>query len=374
METIPVPPSTDARERSIGRKRWRKSGMKSITTTIKDVAREAGVAVSTASRALNGHPDVDPETQEKVHRVARKLAYRPHTGARHLVRKSSETLCFILSNRGVMNPFHSRILVGVEEYARTLEHGLIFLRFDYSPDIPTHRLVLPRVIWERGAVEGIIVAGTNYPNFIKAVRKLVTPFVLFGNNLIGQQGSEEFDSVWFDNEGGGRQATEYLVGLGHRKIWFVGDLTLPWFRRNYEGYVTVMKKAGLPPRKLAVETGMSTFEAAFKCASHILEHRSDCSAIVAGDDEVALGLLAAFNQHGIKVPDDLSLIGFDDIEAIKYLGPALSTVRVPKEQIGQELAKALFERLANRQAAPIKRTLRTELIIRGSCAPPKATA
>jgi LacI family transcriptional regulator len=344
--------------------------MKSITTTIRDVARVAGVAVSTASRALNGHPDVDPDTQQKVNRVARKLEYRPHTGARHLVQKSSETICFIVSNRDVMNPFHSRILVGMEEYARTVGHGLIFLRFDYTSDIPMHELILPRIIWERGAVEGIIVAGTNYPNFIKAVSKLKTPFVVFGNNLIGQQGIEEFDSVWFDNEGGGRQATEYLVGLGHRKIWFVGDLSLPWFRRNYEGYANVMKKAGLPGKKLAVETGIPVFQAAFGCVSHILEHLSDVSAIVAGDDEIALGLLAAFNQQGIKVPDDLSLIGFDDIEAIKYLQPALTTVRVPKEQIGQELAKTLFERLANRKASMIRRMLRTELIIRGSCAPP----
>src|SRR5438445_8237089 len=101
--------------------------MKSTTTTIKDVARVAGVAVSTASRALNGHPDVDPETQKKINRIAKRLDYRPHTGARQLVRKSSETICFIVSNRDVMNPFHSRILVAVEEYARSVGHALIFL-------------------------------------------------------------------------------------------------------------------------------------------------------------------------------------------------------------------------------------------------------
>jgi LacI family transcriptional regulator len=347
--------------------------MKSTTSTIKDVARVAGVAVSTASRALNGHPDVDPDTQEKVQRVAKKLDYRPHTGARQLVRRSSETICFIVSNRDVMNPFHSRILVGMEEYARTVGRGLIFLRFDYSADIPEHELVLPRVIWERGAVEGIIVAGTNYPNFIKAVGRLGIPFVLFGNNLIGQQGTKKFDSVWFDNKDGGRQAAEYLVSLGHRNIWFVGDLSLPWFRRSHEGYVTAMAKAGLSCRELAVKTGGSSFEAGFTCASRILEHRSEVSAIVAGDDEIALGLLAGFNQHGIKVPDDLSLTGFDDIEAIKYLEPALTTVHVPKEQIGEELAKTLFERLAKPSAPPIRRMLRTELIVRGSCAPPKTT-
>lgn len=345
--------------------------MKITPINIKEVARQAGVATSTASRALNGHPDVDPQTQEKVQKVAKKLNYRPHTGARQLVRKSSETICFIVSNRDVMNPFHSRILVGVEEYARTLGHGLIFLRCDYSPDIPAHKLVLPRVIWERGAVEGLIVAGTNYPNFIKAVVRLGVPFVLFGNNLIGRQSIEKFDSVWFDNEGGGRQATEYLVGLGHRNIWFVGDLSLPWYRRNYEGYITAMRQAGLTSRELDVDTGSSGFEVGPSCVSRILANGRDISAIVAGDDEIALGLLTALNQHGIKVPDDLSLTGFDDIDAIRYVGPSLTTVRVPKEQIGEELAKTLFERLANRRMLPMKRMLRTELIIRGSCAPPK---
>src|SRR5580704_12545216 len=99
--------------------------MKITAITIRDVARKADVAISTASRALNSHPDVDPKTQEKVQRVARQLNYRPHTGARQLVRKSSETICFVVSNRDVMNPFHSRILVGMEEYARTVGRGLI---------------------------------------------------------------------------------------------------------------------------------------------------------------------------------------------------------------------------------------------------------
>lgn len=338
--------------------------------SIKDIAQKAGVGVSTVSRVLNDRPDTSPHTREKVMRIVTELSYRPNSRARQLVKKTAETICFILSNREVINPFHSRVLIGVERCARSLSRNVIFVRFDYPPDIPASRLVLPPVIWERGAVDGLVIAGTNYPNFVHAVRMLRIPFVVFGNNLIGNLDTEGLHSVWFDNEGGTRQATEYLMGLGHRNIWCMVDTTKPWYGRCFEGYRKAMEERQLQPLKLEVKVDGSAFNAGFEGASRLLRLKWPCTAIVSGDDEIALGALSALNQNSVRVPEDVSVVGFDDIEELRFVHPPLTTVRVAKEKVGEELAKLLFERLERLDLPPTKRVIPTELVVRASCSRP----
>jgi DNA-binding LacI/PurR family transcriptional regulator len=338
--------------------------------TIKDVARMAQVGISTVSRVFSQHPDVSAETKDRVLKVAKQLRYRPHRTARQLVTNRTETICFVLSNRDIASPFHSKILLGAEQYARSLAHSVIFLRFNHSPGVPQEELVLPPIIWERGTVDGLILAGTNYPNFVRAVKELGIPFVLFGNNLIGRLATDDIDSVWYDNQGGGRKATEYLVSLGHKKIWFVGDLKLPWYRRCYQGYVGSINAHGLVLKVMEPRGDESLFDFGSRCAAQIAEAGNRPSAVVAGDDEIALGILSGFNASGVKVPADVSLIGFDDIDEIKYLRPPLTTIRVLKEKVGEELARVLFERLANPTARPVRHVIPAELVVRQSTASP----
>lgn len=337
--------------------------------TIKDVAKKARVGVSTVSRVFNEHPDVSSEMRQKVMKIAAQLNYRPNSRARQLVRATTDTICFILSNREVMNPFHSHILVGVEQYARRLSHDVIFMRFDYPREVPTSELILPRVIWERGTVEGVILAGTNYPNFVRAVKNLDMPFVLFGSNLIGRMSLEGIDTVWLDHEGGTEKSTQYLIALGHQQIWFAADVRLPWYRRCYQGYLKAMNDHELKPHRMELQVGGTLFEYGVDCAQEISKLGEQVSAVVAGDDEIALGVLSGLNRLGIQVPEQISLVGFADLEEmIKYLHPSLTTVRVPKEEVGQELAKVLFERVANPDLRPVKRLIPTDLVIRQSCA------
>ena len=336
--------------------------------SIKDIARRAGVGVSTVSRVLNEHPDASPKTREKVMRIVRRVNYRPNSRARQLVKNTAETICFLLNNREVINPFHSRILMGVERCARNLSRNVIFMRFDYPSDVAANQLILPSVIWERGAVDGLVIAGTNYPNFIEAIRTLGIPFVLFGNNLIGTLRTADLHSVWFDNEGGTLQATEYLIEIGHRDIWCLADTTKPWYARCYEGYIKAMQRRQLVPHKLEIRIEGSAFQAGAEGAKRLLEIKQPVSAIVAGDDEIALGVLSGLNQNGARVPDDISLVGFDDIEELKLVSPPLTTVRVSKEKVGEELARLLFELLGHPDLPPMKRVVPTELVIRDSCA------
>jgi LacI family transcriptional regulator len=338
--------------------------------SIKDIARRAGVAVSTVSRVLNDHPDTSPGTRDRILRVIREFNYRPNSRARQLVKNTAETIGFILNNRDVINPFHSRVLAGVARYARTLSRNVIFMQFDYAPEAAANRLILPPVIWERGALDGLVIAGTNYPNFIHAVKALRIPFVVFGNNLVGELPLQNLHSVWFDNEGGTRKSTEYLIALGHLNISCVLDAKKPWYRRCYDGYRHAMNQHRLPLQRVDVRVEDSAFNAGVDGANQLLKLKQPVSAIVAGDDEIALGILSGLQQNGVKVPDDVSLVGFDDIEALKFARPLITTVRVPKEKVGEELAKLLFELLARRDLPPVKRTLPTELVVRDSAARP----
>ena len=348
--------------------------MANRTVGIRDVARRARVGVSTVSRVLNNHPDVSPETRDKVMKVVQRLKFRPHGGARQLVRDSIETICFVMSNREVINLFHSHILIGVEDYARKRHHNVIFLRLDYSPDTPSEEFVLPRVIWERGTVAGLVIAGTNYSNLIETVSSLDIPYVVFSNNLVGDVDTAGIDLVGFDNADGTRQATEYLIELGHRDICFVADVRLPWYRRCHDGYAAAMKKGSLTPKRLDLQQRGSAFDYGAESAGQILRQKRRPSAIVAGDDHIALGMMNELQRQGIQIPEDISLVGSDDIDELKYFRPALTTLQVPKETIGGALAEALFERLENPGAPPVQRLIPTRLVVRQSCAPVKTAA
>jgi LacI family transcriptional regulator, galactose operon repressor len=337
--------------------------------TMKDIARLANVSVSTVSRVLNKHPDISATTTEEVLRAIEILNYRPNSRARQLVKKTAETICLILSNREVINSFHARILLGAEKYARKVGRNLIFTRFDYSKDVHPDNLQLPAVIWERGAADGLIIAGTNHPNLIRAVINIRVPFVVFGNNLTDNAEEYVQHSVWFDNEGGTYQATKHLIQLAHRNIWCAADRNLPWYRRCYEGFREAMQDNGLSPKCLDVAFRTTASDYGMECANQILAGGELPTGVVAGDDEIALGMHSVFSRNGINVPEDVSLVGFDDIDELKYFDPSLTTVHVDREQIGEELARLLFELIQDRDLAPTKRMIPTTLVVRNSSAP-----
>jgi len=191
-----------------------------------------------------------------------------------------------------------------------------------------------------------------------------------GNNLIGEIDTGADSTVWFDSRGGAARSTGYLIGLGHREICFLGDLSLPWYRRCHEGYCDAMNQAGLTPGVLQPAGPESGFEQGAELAERILKTAAHVTAIVAGDDELALGVLSVFNRQGVRVPDDFSLVGFDDIDDSKYLHPGLTTVRLPKDNLGEGLARLLFKKLNGDETEST--LIPTELILRDSCASPRS--
>jgi DNA-binding LacI/PurR family transcriptional regulator len=334
--------------------------------TIRDVARAAGVGVGTISRVLNSSSQVSRETRARVLEAIRRLGFRPNAQARRILKRRSEIVCFLLSNRDFLHPFHARILQGVESYASSLKHHVLFAVLHYSPRAAPEKIDLPPVLQEHGLIDGVILAGTIYPNLLRRIEAIHMPFVAFSNNVVGMDGDHLYDQVGFDDFNGTLQATRYLIEQGHRLIDFAGDTSFPWIQRRFSGYRQAMRESKLKPVSIMARNPDGFVDFGQKGAARVLTQGARPTAIVAGNDETAYGLWLSLRRHGVKVPDEISLVGFDDREEAVLMDPPLSTIRVHKEEIGETCMKMLLERLHHPQMAFSQRILPTEFVVRGT--------
>jgi DNA-binding LacI/PurR family transcriptional regulator len=334
--------------------------------TIREVARAASVGIGTISRVLNSSSQVSRETRARVLEAIRRLGFRPNAQARRILRRRAEMVCFLLSNRDFLHPFHARILQGVESYASGLKQHVLFAALHYSARTPPDRIDLPPVLQEHGLIDGVILAGTVYPNLLRRIESIRMPFVAFSNNVVGIGDEQQFDQVGFDDFNGMLQATRYLIGEGHRHIVFAADIAHPWLNRRFKGYRQAMRESKLKPVLITSRNPESFVDFGQKSAARILSQRPRPTAAVAGNDEIAYGLWRSLRRQAVKVPDDISLVGFDDREEALLMDPPLSTVRVHKEEIGETCMKMLLERLHHPRMTFSQRILPTEFVIRGT--------
>jgi LacI family transcriptional regulator len=335
-------------------------------TTIREVAEAANVGIGTISRVLNSSSQVSRETRARVLAAIRRLRFRPNAQARRILKRRAEMVCFLLSNRDFLHPFHARILQGVETYASSVKQHVLFAALHYSPRTLPDSIDLPPVLQELGLIDGVILAGTIYPNLLRRIESIHMPFVAFSNNVVGMGEEQQYDQVGFDDFNGALQATRYLIGKGHRQIAFAGDTSYPWLHRRFEGYEQGMRENKLKPILILARNVQSFVDFGQKSAKRILSRRPRPTAVVAGNDEIAYGLWRSLRQWAIGVPDDMSLVGFDDREEALLMDPPLSTVRVHKEEIGQTCMKMLLERLHHPLMTFSQRILPTEFVIRGT--------
>jgi LacI family transcriptional regulator len=335
-------------------------------TTIREVAKAANVGIGTISRVLNSSSQVSRETRARVLAAIRRLGFRPNAQARRMLKRRAEMVCFLLSNRDFLHPFHARILQGVETYASTVKQHVLFAALHYSSRTLPDRIDLPPVLQERGLIDGLILAGTIYPNLLCKIESIHVPFVAFSNNVVGMGEEHQYDQVGFDDSNGTLQATRYLIGEGHRQIVFAGDTSYPWLHRRFEGYKQAMRENKLKPVLILARNVQSFVDFGQKSVQQILSRRPRPTAVVAGNDEIAYGLWRSLRQRAVSVPDDISLVGFDDREEAMLMDPPLSTVRVDKEEIGQTCMKMLLERLHHPHMTFSQRILPTEFVIRGT--------
>lgn len=327
--------------------------------SFKDVGRAAGVSVSTAYRVARDSPSVDPKLRKLVKEAAAKLGFALQPASR------VKALAFVLSNRSMLHPFHSHILVGAEAHCRARGWDVVFLTFRYDLQAPRKKLLLPGILERGDLVRAVILAGTNAQNLLDLLSYKRIPFVVFGNNVVGEWRKANHDAVFVNEIQGAYEMTRHLQGLGHRDIWFVGNCRLPWYARAFEGYRHAMEEAGLPARRSEIESEDSN-EVGYLAAKSIVSRGEAISAIFAGSDDVAQGVYKALRDCQLRIPHDISVAGCNDTIAA-LLQPPLTSIREFPTQLGKFMVDLILNRIANPELPPQQVTIPYELVIRGSC-------
>jgi DNA-binding LacI/PurR family transcriptional regulator len=340
----------------------RKSARKaSRRVGVEEVAREARVSMATVSRVVNGSQAVTPLLRERVVKAAVKLGFDLEG------KRKSRIIAFVLSNRAVLHPFHSAVLVGAEAYCAAHDYGLLFLPVQYSSEVPWKDLHLPEALRRQDIIRGAIVAGTNSQNLLDFLAQKGIGVVTLGNNVAGEWRKDGCSVVYFDDVDGAYGLTRYLQGLGHRHIWFVGNCRMPWFRRRFEGYSKAMEEADLQPLKNEIDSEDAE-DIGFLATKSILKSGQPVTGIFAGEDAAARGVYKALQEAGLRIPADISVAGFNDIPEAAALTPPLTTVRVFTDQVGKQMAELVLRKIDQPDLGPQTVTIPTKLIKRESCA------
>lgn len=297
-------------------------------SAMSDVAALAGVSHQTVSRVINGHAHVAPETRLRVERAIAELAYRPNSAARALVTGSTRTVGLIASNISQYGP--AQTIVGLERAARAAGYHVSIVVLDEATEAAMQEAV------ERLSSQSVdaIVALATYADAFAAVQQVRTSVPVVTVQAQGDPGL----AVWVDQEAGARLATRHLLALGHRTVHHVaGPPESLDAQRRVEGWEGELRDAGhTPPEPWRGDwTPDSGYRAGVELASEIRRGADGPTAVFAGNDQMALGLLKALHEAGIPVPGDVSVVGFDDIPEARFFTPALTTVRQDFAEVGR---------------------------------------
>lgn len=340
---------------------------KIVKLGLRQIAEAAKVSLATVSRVANGNTRVDPKLQKRVREAASGL------GIDLSSRNKSKGLVFLLSNRDMLHRFHSRILIGAEARCAARGWDMLFLACRYSLNAAWKELHLPQVVQRRDMVRAVILAGTNSHNLLELLGHQGIPFVALGNNVVPKEGCDEhFDAVFSDDIQGAREMTVYLQQLGHEEIWFVGNLSLPWATRCYQGYRQAMEGTGLSPHLSDIDSA-DDVEVGYLGTKSLLSRSLPVTAILGATDEAAQGIYRALTERGLQIPDDVSVAGCND-NLGGLLSPPLTTIREFPDLLGKRMVDLVLDRIAHPDLPPRQITVPTELIKRGSCAPLRVRA
>jgi DNA-binding LacI/PurR family transcriptional regulator len=324
-----------------------------------DVARLAGVSHQTVSRVLNEHPNVRPLTREKVLAAIRELAYRPNAAARTLVTRRTHTLGVISFDTMLYGP--AAMLYGFESAA----HDAYFVSIVSLPALDRGSMLDAVERFLGQGIEGIIVIAT-LDTAVAALAHVPPEVPLVA---VGCGTRAAVTSVAIDNEAGAGAATEYLLSLGHRTVYHVaGPSSNLDAVERVDGWRKALAKAGAPePPVLAGDwSSASGYQIGCQLATD-----PDLTAILCGNDPMALGVMRALTERGFRVPDDVSVVGFDDVPEAGYYLPPLTTVRQDFGEVGRQALRALVDRMSRAIPPGPRIRVAPELIVRASAASPR---
>mgnify|MGYP000334595348 CR=1 FL=1 len=341
------------------------AGMKGKPTSF-DIAYKAGVSQATVSRALRGSPLVSVETRRRIQAIAKELNYKVDKNASNLRRQHSVTLALLLfedptSDDSLINPFFLSMLGSITRACARQGYDLLIsfqqLSDDWHADYQdSHK------------ADGLILLG--YGDYLVARSKLErlveqgTHFVRWGAVVPGQPGI----SIGCDNVQGGRAITEHLLRLGHRRIAFIGDASpnSPEFFDRYKGYAEALLAAEIDVDSgLQVNAADSTESVGFRAMRELLEREVKFDAVFAVSDLIAIGAMRALDAHGLRVPADVGVVGFDDIPAAGYANPALTTVAQDTKRAAEVLVDNLIRQVRNEPVTSVMQP--AKVVVRRSC-------
>jgi LacI family transcriptional regulator len=327
--------------------------------TIHDVARAAGVSTSTVSRALTGTGRVSTATRQRVVEIAEAMGYQPNDLARSLLAKRTQTIAVIVPD--ITNPFFPELVMGIETVATARGH-LVLLCNSASEATTWQDLAALR----RKQVDGIILIGARLSPDRLATATAGIPVVTVDRE-VPLAGASVVQSA---HRAGALAATEHLLGLGHRAIAHVtGPAWLNVARLRRLGYQDALAAAGLAADERLIVEGDFLEAGGYAAACELIRRGTEFTAVFATNDLMAIGVLAALEEHGRPVPGQVSVIGFDDIHLASYIRPRLTTVRQHILELGKRAAEILIDRLGSTGTEPpAQETMPVELVIRESTA------
>lgn len=338
--------------------------------SIKDVAKEAGVAPSTVSAVINGLNCVKPATKERVQAAIEKLGYTPNLSARALVTKKSMTIGVLLISYDTQEntlfhgvPDNLSDCAAQEDISAIFQtfgsdrYSLIFERFAFHPDSDA----LPAMVQQK-RVDAVFVLGALYPNsLITRMQAYVDTVVAVGCYAPGAY------YVCNDYTASVKDAVAYLLANGHRRIAYVeGDIDSEPRIQKRQGYISALAEAGIPYDPDCVFQSSFLVSAGYRAAEKIFSLENRPSAILFGSDSLAIGAYLYFADHGIRIPEDISVLGYENLYVSAFLTPALTTVDMNKKAIAQAACRLMMAHLNHEPNAPDSIVVPTRIVVRGS--------
>lgn len=332
-----------------------------MSVTIRDIAQKLEMAHSTVSRALRDDPRISPATRERVKRVAAQMGYHVNVAARALSSGRMQSIALIIPD--VVDPFWAGIVKGVDAVTHERRYSLVL----YITHAEREREAAALAAAAEGRYDGAIFFRRQLPvkDMARALRS-GTQLSLMSHH----EPSLPVDSVRVDDLDGAYRATSYLLELGHRRIAHIAGP--PDHRETTDreaGFRQALAEAGIAPDCAHVISGNFTEKGGRAAAESLFAAPQGQwpTAIFAANDRMAIGLLHFCAERGVRIPHDLSIVGYDDIESCRHLQPPLTTVHQPTTEMGGQAARLLIERLEGSSSPPREVWLKTELIVRGSC-------
>lgn len=330
-----------------------------MSVTISDIAKAANVTKATVSYVLNNKPGVSEETRERILKLMKEMNYHPNAVARGLAGQSTGMLGLVIPD--ISDLFYAQIVRGVENTANLYNFTLNLCTTHAIPKKEREMVDL----FTSGRVDGVILMTYFIDlDYINNLKKRRIPFVLIDSAL----NDESIYNISVDNFEAGYKATEYLIKLGHKRIAFIhGPQTASDSLFRFRGYCQALSDHGILYEEDLVCQGDFKREGGYQAFFTLNRLRSKPTAIFAANDQMAIGVLSAAREANLKVPQELSVIGCDDIEASSLVEPSLTTIKQPIEEIGKNAAEIIFKLIHKEEPLQRRILLKTSLIERSSC-------